>query len=63
LSLAVSPYADGHFPEAGLARWSATMSAFHDILLVFALTLAGALTAAWGGLLGYGLFKLVGLVF
>lgn len=39
------------------------MSAFHDILLVFVLILAGALTAAWNGLLGYGLFKLMSTVF
>jgi hypothetical protein len=39
------------------------LSAFHDILLVSGLALAGALTAAWDGLLGYGLFKLMGTVF
>jgi hypothetical protein len=30
---------------------------------VFGLALAGALTAAWDGLLGYGLFKLMSTVF
>jgi hypothetical protein len=35
------------------------MSAIRDVLLVFALALGAALTAAWDGLLGYGLFQLV----
>jgi hypothetical protein len=52
------------FAEAGLARASAIMlSAFHNILMFFGLALAGALTAAWDGLLGYGLFKLMSTVF
>jgi hypothetical protein len=39
------------------------MSAFHDIMLVVALIIAGALTAAWDGLLSYGLFKLMSTAF
>jgi hypothetical protein len=39
------------------------LSAFHDTLLVFGLALAVALTAAWDGLLGYGLFRLISTVF
>jgi hypothetical protein len=35
------------------------MSATRDAVMVFALGLAAALTAAWDGLLGYGLFLLV----
>jgi hypothetical protein len=63
LSLVILPRSDGDF-HTGLARASATMlAAFHDMLLISGLALAGALTAAWDGLLGYGLFKLMGTVF
>jgi hypothetical protein len=63
LSLAILARSDGDLRKR-CWRASATMlSAFHDILLVCALALAGALTAAWDGLLGYGLFKLMSTVF
>jgi hypothetical protein len=39
------------------------MSAIRHVLLVFALALGTALTAAWDGLLGYGLFRLISAAF
>jgi hypothetical protein len=39
------------------------MSAFHNVLLVGALTSGLLLTAAWVSFLGYWLFKFVELVF
>jgi hypothetical protein len=35
------------------------MSTIRHVLLVFVLALGAALTAAWDGLLAYGLFRLV----
>ena len=35
------------------------MSTIRHVLLVFVLVLSAALTAAWNGLLGYGLFRLI----
>jgi hypothetical protein len=64
LSLAILLCSDGDFRKRGWARASATMlSAFHHTLFVFGLSLAVALTAAWDGLLGYGLFRLISTVF
>jgi len=34
-----------------------------DVVLVFALALAAALTAVWDGVLGYSLFQVVSSVF
>ena len=39
------------------------MSDIRDFLVAFALALGAALTAAWAGLLGYGLFRLVSAAF
>jgi hypothetical protein len=36
----------------------AAKSAIRDVLLAIALALGAALTVAWDGLLGYGLFQL-----
>jgi hypothetical protein len=62
LSLAVSPFSDGDLWSGAGARERHHVSiSRHSV--GFALTLAGALTAAWDGLLGYGLFKLMSTVF
>jgi len=45
--------------RSGAGARERDMSAIHDILLISALVLAAALTAAWDGLLGYGLFALL----
>jgi hypothetical protein len=63
LSLAISACSDGDLRKRCSRASAIMLSAFHDILFVCALALAGALTAAWDGLLGYGLFKLMSTVF